>query len=162
MSGIGSINQYALPWWQQAKRTVATAVTSAVAASLLGIGLLSASAPVQSAPTVIQGQNPCALFYQLQKGKRYDVVKVQILGAHQGLVDVMILGLPKKVNATVNGMEVNRQKSKSEQIVCGKEAVGSLSSYDLRSLNIDAGYFQIYADGFTVGKSLNLRSQTAS
>lgn len=157
MSGIGSINQYALPWWQQAKRTVATAVTTAVAASLLGIGLLIASAPVQAAPTVIQGQNPCALFYQLQKGKRYDVVKVQILGAHQGLVDVMILGLPKKVNATVNGMEVNRQKSKSEQIVCGKEAVGSLSSYDLRSLNIDAGYFQIYADGFTVGKSLQLR-----
>ena len=37
------------------------------------------------------------------------------------------------------------------------EAVGSLSSYDLRSLNIDAGYFQIYADGFTVGKSLQLR-----
>ena len=101
MSGIGSINQHALPWWQQAKRTVATAVTTAVAASLLGIGLLSASAPVQAAPTVIQGQNPCALFYQLQKGKRYDVVKVQILGAHQGLVDVMILGLPKKVNATV-------------------------------------------------------------
>ena len=85
------------------------------------------------------------------------MVKVQILGAHQGLVDVMILGLPKKVNATVNGMEVNRQKSKSEQIVCGKEAVGSLSSYDLRSLNIDAGYFQIYADGITVGKSLQLR-----
>ena len=165
MSGIGSINQHALPWWQQAKRTVANVVTTAVAASLLGIGLLSASAPVQAAPTVIQGQNPCALFYQLQKGKRYelqkgkryDVVKVQILGAHQGLVDVMILGLPKKVNATVNGIEVNRQKSKSEQIVCGKEAVGSLSSYDLRSLNIDAGYFQIYADGFTVGTSLQLR-----
>lgn len=110
-----------------------------------------------AAPALVGGQNPCVLFYQNQKGKRFDVVQVEILGAQQGVVDVMILGLPKRVNASINGIDVNRQKSRSEQIVCGKEAVGSFSSYDLNSLNIDAGFFQIYADGFTVGKSLQLR-----
>lgn len=128
-----------------------------IALMLLCGALFSLSSSVQAAPTLVNGQNPCVLFYQNQKGKRFDVVQVQILGARQGVVDVMILGLPKRVNATVNGIDVNRQRSASEQIVCGKEAVGSFSSYDLNSLNIDAGYFQIYADGFTVGKSLTLR-----
>lgn len=115
---------------------------------------------VQAAP--VQGslpQNPCATFAQLQKSRQdFSVVKVQVLGVQNGVVGVMILGLPKRVQATVNGIDVKQYLSDTTQIQCGRYAAGELRSYDLRSMpNMDAGYFQISADHLTSGRSVTLR-----
>ena len=48
-------------------------------------------------------RNDCATFYARQQGESYDVVAVDIVGVTQGVVGVRILGLPRKVIATVNG-----------------------------------------------------------
>lgn len=111
----------------------------------------------QAAPAMPQAQNPCAKFYELQKGRLYDVVDVQILGVKQGVVDIMVLGLPKRINATINGIDVNRQQIGSKQIVCGREAIGNYISYDLNALKMDAGFFQVNADGVRAGKALQLK-----
>ena len=121
------------------------------------IGCLLASSVVAAPLTAQDAQNNCVLFYSLQKGSSFKVVKVDVLDAENGVVSVRILGLPNKVSVTLNGMDMGRQKVDSQQIKCGREVVGEISSYDLRSLNIDAGYFQVYAGGFTVGKSVSLR-----
>lgn len=102
--------------------------------------------------------NACALFYSKQQNKRYDVVQVSILGANQGKVEVMILGLPKKVSANVNGIDVSRNLAGTKQIQCGREAVGEYRLYDLSRLNnMEAGFFQVTADNLQDGKSLNFK-----
>lgn len=103
--------------------------------------------------------NPCALYASLQNSPSNKVVKVQVLGSQNGVVGVMVLGLPRKVNATLNGMDISRLKSDSRQIVCGAKAVGELSSYDLRSTNMDAGYFQIQADHLSDGQSVTISNR---
>lgn len=113
------------------------------------------AAPVQGSIP----QNPCATFAQLQKQRNdMSVVKVQVLGVQNGIVGVMILGLPRHVQATVNGIDVKQYLSDTQQIQCGCNAIGELRSYDLRNIpNMDAGYFQIQADRLTSGASINLR-----
>lgn len=116
--------------------------------------------PAHAAP--IQGslpQNPCATFASLQKSPTdTSVVRVQVLGVQQGIVGVMILGLPKHIEATVNGIDVKTYLSDTRQIQCGRTVAGELRSYDLRKLpNMDAGYFQIRADHLSSGMSINLR-----
>lgn len=123
----------------------------------LGGGMQTAAAESVSLRDVAANRNPCALFYSLRKNNSVDVVKVEVLGQENGLVGVMILGIPNKVNVTLNGLDVSRQKTHSQQIICGKEAIGEFRAYDVRSLNMDAGYFQVYAGGFTVGKSLKFK-----
>lgn len=119
--------------------------------------LWGVSNSVQAAPIMSVAQNPCARFYELQKGRLYDVVDVQILGVNHGVVDIMVLGLPKRINAAINGIDVNRQQISSKQIVCGREAIGNFISYDLNALNMDAGFFQVNADGVRTGASLQLK-----
>ena len=128
--------------------------------SLFYLGLLLVnSSPVlaQSLPPSGQALNPCALFYQLQQGKSYTVVKVQVLGVKDGLVATMVLGLPRNVLVDFNGIDVSSRKVDSQQIICGREAVGELSSYDVSGLNMDAGFFQIRADHLKDSRSIQLR-----
>lgn len=101
--------------------------------------------------------DPCSLYYALKKDGSNDVVKVQVLGVQNGVVGTMVLGNAKKVYATLNGIDVKKYKTDSTQIQCGREAVGELSSYDLRPMNIDAGYFELKAGPYVDGASLNLR-----
>lgn len=127
---------------------------------LTGMCLALAALPANAAP--IQGalpQNPCATFAALQRTPTdTSVVRVQILGVQQGIVGVMILGLPKHLEATVNGIDVKSYLSDTRQIQCGRTVAGELRSYDLRKLpNMDAGYFQIKADKLSAGTSINLR-----
>lgn len=100
--------------------------------------------------------NLCALYASLKNDASNKVVKVEVLGNQNGVVGVMILGLPRRVNATLNGIDVSRLKSDSRQIVCGRVAIGELSSYDLRSSKMDAGYFQIQADTLQDGMSVSI------
>ena len=100
-------------------------------------------------------RNDCATFYARQHGESYDVVAVDIVGVTQGVVGVRILGLPRKVIATVNGMVV--KKMDSRQIVCGREAVGEYALYDLKPFKIDAGYFEVRADGLKASSSVQLK-----
>lgn len=100
--------------------------------------------------------DPCAMFYSLRKDRFYDVVKVQVLGVQHGVVGVMILGLPKRVNVTLNGMDVSHLKNDSRPVQCGREQVGELSSYDLRSLNIDSGFFEVQAGSLSDGMSVQI------
>ena len=100
--------------------------------------------------------DPCALFYSLKKDASYDVVKVQVLGVQNGVAGVMILGLPKRVNVSLNGMDVSRLKNDSRPIQCGSEQVGELSSYDLRSIGIDAGYFEVQSGSLSDGMSVQI------
>ncbi len=107
-------------------------------------------------PVANAAVDPCAMFYSLRKDRSYDVVKVQVLGVQNGVAGVMILGLPKRVNITLNGMDVSHLKSDSRPIQCGREQVGELSSYDLRSLNIDAGYFEVQAGNLSDALSVQI------
>lgn len=132
--------------------------------ALLSIGLVlslmqnDAHANPVTTANVHTPQNPCALFYSKQKNKRFDVVDLSILRANQGRVEVMILGLPKKVSANINGIDVSRNVANVKQIQCGREAVGEFRLYDLSKLkNMDAGYFQINADNLQAGTSINLK-----
>lgn len=124
------------------------------------LGSLFAS-PVHAAnntASVHAPNNPCALFSMKQKNKGYDVVDLSIVGNNQGKVEVMVLGLPKKVSANVNGIDVSRNLVSTKQIQCGREAVGEFRLYDLSSLkNMDSGFFQIKADSLQAGQSVNIR-----
>lgn len=113
---------------------------------------LAATLPTMASAAV----DPCALFYSLKKDVSYDVVKVQVLGVQNGVAGVMILGLPKRVNVSLNGMDVSRLKNDSRPIQCGREQVGELSSYDLRSLGIDAGYFEVQSGSLSDGMSVQI------
>lgn len=102
--------------------------------------------------------NPCQIFIQKQKQpNNFEVNHVEILGDNgRGVVGVMILGLPKHVFATVNGIDVSNLKTDSTAVICSGQRVGELSSYDLRPLNIDAGYFQIKAGRFSDGRNVSM------
>lgn len=100
--------------------------------------------------------NPCSLYAQLKNGPTNKALKVQVLGNQNGIVGVMILGLPKRVNATLNGIDVANLTTDQRQIICGREAVGELRSYDLRTSRMDAGYFQIQADTLVDGMSVSI------
>lgn len=113
---------------------------------------LAATLPTMASAAV----DPCTLFYSLKKDASYDVVKVQVLGVQNGVAGVMILGLPKRVNVSLNGMDVSRLKNDSRPIQCGREQVGELSSYDLRSLGIDAGYFEVQSGSLSDGMSVQI------
>lgn len=104
-------------------------------------------------------QNPCAAFYALQKTSTdFSVVKVQLLGVQNGVVGVMILGLPKHVQVSMNGIDLSKYLSDTTQIQCSRQAVGELRSYDLSNMpNMDAGYFQIKADSKSAGASISLQ-----
>lgn len=106
-------------------------------------------------PGVTMAQNPCALYESLRTSPNPGVVKVQVLGAQQGIVGVMILGLPKKLNVSLNGIDVSHLTSDKQQIVCGRGAIGELRSYDLRALKISGGYFQVQADSCLDGMSVS-------
>lgn len=118
--------------------------------ALLLIGFSAGAAPRGGLP-----RNDCATFYARQQGTSYDVVAVDIVGVSQGVVGVRILGLPKQVRATVNGMVV--KKLDSQQIVCGREAVGEYALYDLKPLKLDAGYFEVSADGLKASRSVQVK-----
>lgn len=104
-------------------------------------------------------QNPCATFKFLQKTPTdYSVVKVDILGVQNGHVGVMILGLPKHVQATMNGIDAKPYLTDTQQIKCNRGVVGELRSYNLKAMpNMDAGYFQIKADRKSAGASISLK-----
>ena len=124
---------------------------------IVSLVLGSSMALVAALPTMASAAvDPCALFYSLKKDASYDVVKVQVLGVQNGVAGVMILGLPKRVNVSLNGMDVSRLKNDSRPIQCGSEQVGELSSYDLRSLGIDAGYFEVQSGSLSDGMSVQI------
>lgn len=128
------------------------------AVKLMGAALLSValSAPL----TVVQAQsllNPCALYANLKTSPHPGVVKVQVLGNQNGIVGVMILGMPKRLNVTFNGMDVSKFNSHSQQIICGREVGGEMREYDLRSFKISGGYFQVQADRLIDGMSVTLQ-----
>lgn len=104
-------------------------------------------------------QNPCAVYKSLQKTPMdTSVVKVQFLGVQNGRVGIMILGLPKHVQATMNGIDVKPYLEDTQQIICEHRAVGELRSYNLSQMQgMDAGYFQLKTDQKSVGASVNLR-----
>lgn len=103
--------------------------------------------------------NPCQIFIQNQKSPTdFAVSHVEIISdSGQGDVAVMILGLPKKVFATFNGIDVSNLKTRSQGIKCSGRQIGEIAVYNLRSLNVDAGYFQVNAGRFGDGASINLR-----
>lgn len=108
-----------------------------------------------AAPRGGMPRNDCATFYARQQGESYDVVAVDIVGVTQGVVGVRILGLPRTLRATINGMAV--KKLDSRQIVCGREAIGEYALYDLKPFKIDAGYFEVRADGLKASRSVQLK-----
>lgn len=134
-------------------------VTGRMGALVLGVLMMAGGSTAVSAGQIKGSlpQNPCALFYQLQKNRSFDVVKVQIINDQKGLVDVMILGLPRKVQVTLNGMDVSRQKADSRQIVCGREAVGEFARYDLSAADMDAGFFEIKAGQLGDSRSIQIK-----
>lgn len=126
-------------------------LTSGLIALMLVLGLNSTAAAQRAG----MPRNDCATFYARQQGNSYDVVLVEIVGVTQGVVGVRILGLPRKVVATLNGIPV--KKLDSRQIVCGREAVGEYALYDLKPLKLDAGVFEVRADGLKASRSVSVK-----
>lgn len=129
---------------------------AAAAAAFVVAGVCSPAVADATAQRVTP-TNPCALYAQLRKDASPDVVKVQILGVQNGVAGVMILGLARRVNVSLNGVDMRLNKVHSQQIVCGREAIGELSAYDLSATGMDAGYFQVQADTIVEGQSLVIR-----
>lgn len=149
--------------WRKLEFVILQTLRFAIMGIMLALmWMFAASMQVASAAGPIKGaipQNPCATYAALQKTPTdTSVVKVQLLGVQDGVVGVLILGLPKHVQATINGVDLRPYLSDTQQIQCNRKAVGELRSYDLRKLpNMDAGYFKIVADRISAGGSIMLR-----
>lgn len=103
--------------------------------------------------------DPCALFTYLQKNRSDMSVKhVRILGLNdRNIVGVMVLGLPRSMRITVNGIDITQYKTHSEQIICAQGAVGYLMSFDAGRVQADAAVIEVTADRVSASSSVTFR-----
>lgn len=119
-------------------------ILTALTAALLLCAFPAHSKIVMHAPNV--PQTYCAQYANLKNSKRAEAVKAQILGVEGQVVPVLILGTPKHLKVTANGIDLKKYKTGEKALVCGAQRAGFTAYYDLSSLRMDAAVIEVKAD----------------
>lgn len=88
-----------------------------------------------------QETDPCKVYDSL-KGSNEQLLQLAC-SAHGSQVDVLVLGTPKYLLPTFNGINVRKNVEKIDSIICHNKRAGEIRHYNLSGLNIESGVFTI-------------------
>lgn len=98
-------------------------------------------------------------FCQVLKGKQNPsggAVVVAILEVNpQGIAKILTIGNPRLFLISLNDIDAKRTKLYEEDFKCNRKTVGRIEYFDLKKLNMDAGFLKVQADKQLATKSIS-------
>lgn len=88
--------------------------------------------------------NVCNIYVQ-EKSLNQNFVYVNIASAQNNVIALLVLGYPKFLNVSVNGIDVKNTLLGSDDIICNGHLSGEIRYYDMKKVNVDAGVFEVRA-----------------
>ncbi len=98
--------------------------------------------------------NPCDVYDTLKNPLRAEIVDLRILKPKGYAVGIMIIGTPKNLRVTANGIDISSKKTKTEEIICSNHRAGETAWYDLKDLKADAVYIEVSSGSIKRGASI--------
>lgn len=98
-----------------------------------------------SSPNVLQ--HACALYATRKEDKRNQALAVYYLGEKAGYAAVIVLGTPRQLQVSLNGISLTQYFIGAQELQCNHTRIGEMRLYNLQALPYHGALLQLQADG---------------
>lgn len=84
----------------------------------------------------------CDTYDRLKSPQSASILDLRILKPQGTKIGLLILGTPKDLRITANGISLKPYKVKSEEVICSRVRAGEIAWYDLKALKLDAAFIE--------------------
>ena len=92
--------------------------------------------------TCFASNNICKRFVQ-EKSLNKNFVYVNLAKDKDNVIALLVLGYPKFLNVSVNGIDVKNTQIGTDDVICNGHLAGEIRYYDMHKVNVDAGVFEV-------------------